>query len=138
MQNTAAKLSKLPDFLAGHPLDSADIILCQRRLKLNNRPSVPADYAAFLHFFNSFSYEGCHLFGISPQRESEFDLLSENALINVPHPEKQLILGFNEMDYLLWDALAQNYQTVDKNTFEVLNTIPSCETAILDFFGIND
>lgn len=138
MQNILAKIRCLGSAYTGKSADSEAIILCQRRLLLNRRPAIPADYLELLHAFNSLSYDGSHLFGIRPRPESDLDILYENALIELPEPGSALVLGLDEMEYLIWNNRQKSYQTIDKDSFQVLNTYKTCETALLDFLKLSD
>ena len=138
MQNVLAKISRLGSASTGRGLNSEDIILCQRRLLLNQMPSIPADYLTLLHRFNSLCCNGSCLYGISPRREPDLDILYENALIDHPGRTHTLILGQDELEYLAWDDAAGQYQTIDKDSFEVLNTYTACENALLEFLKLSN
>lgn len=138
MQNVLAKISRLSSAGTGRKLDSEDIILCQRRLLLNRLPIIPAAYLPLLHRFNSLCCNGSCLYGISPRREPDLDILYENALIEHPDRTHTLILGQDELEYLAWDDAAGQYQTIDKTSFQVLNTYTTCENALLEFLKLSN
>ena len=138
MQETLDKISRLGNSYTGRKLAAEDIILCQRQLMLNDMPQIPDDYLQLLHHFNSLNTDGANLFGISPRGNADFDILHENALINLPKHNQNLVLGFDELEYLVWNTAAKFYQTIDKDSFQVLNTYQSCETALLEFLKLSD
>ncbi len=138
MQNILAKINTLGDAYTGRPTNAEEIIFCQRRLRLNNRPAIPADYVKLLHTCNALSYAGSHLLGINPRSNTELDILSENALWPLPEPVQTLILGFDELELFVWNAGQNVYQTIDKDSFQVLNTYKNCATALWDFLKLSD
>lgn len=138
MHNILAKIDTLGTAYTGRPLKSEDIILCQRRLLLNNRPAIPADYIELLHAYNSLSYEGSQLFGIDPRGNTDLDILYENALLPLPAPEQNLVLGFDELELFIWNCGQNCYQTIDKDSFQVLNTYKTCAAALLEFLKLSD
>ena len=122
----------------GKPLDQTKLIMTQRRLMLNNMPQIPDDYIKVLHEYNSLACDGCVIFGISPRDETDLDLITENALIHHNFKTDVLILGWNELEYLIWNAMTSKYQIVDKVDFEVLKTYHTCKDALWDFLKLDD
>ncbi len=122
----------------GKPLDAKKLIACQRKLKLNNFPLIPQEYVVFLHKYNSLACDGRWLFGVCPRDESDLDILAENSLALVTNKATNLVLGYSELEYLLWNENNGNYQIVDKSDFEVLKTYSSCKDALKDFLRLDD
>ncbi len=138
MQNLLAKISRLDNAYTGYKIDAHDIILYQRFLMVNKFPTMPEDFIKLLHEYNSLCLDGINLFGLHPRGNSEFDIISENALISHPQAQDNLILGFDELEYLVWNQAQNCYQTIDKDSFQVLNTYKTCETALLEFLKLSD
>ena len=122
MQEIIDNIHKLGTSYKGKPLNTDNLILCQKKLKLNNLPLIPREYVDFLRKYNSLACDGRWLFGVCPRDESDLDILTENALTHVANKTANLILGYSEMDYLLWNEDKSSYQIVDKGDFEVLKT----------------
>lgn len=138
MEKVLARISTLGDAYKGRALDKEKMLLVQRKLKLNNMPMVPVDFVELLHQYNSLSYDGSHLFGVEPRDGTDLDIVVENALINNTDREKMLILGFDDMDYLVWNEKEELYQTIDKCSFQMINKYKDCETALFDFLKLDD
>lgn len=138
MQKILASISRLGDAYTGKRLNSEDFILYHRQLLLNNLPPIPTDYLRLLHAYNSLNYNGVNLFGINPREENDFDILSENILIEHPDNAHTLVLGMDELEYLVWNTTTKTYQTIDKDSFLVLNTYKNCATALLEFLKFDN
>lgn len=138
MEKILAKISTLGDAYKGRALDKEKMLLEQRELTLNNMPMMPVDFVELLHQYNSLSYDGSHLFGVEPRDGTDLDIVIENSLINNPNREEMLILGFDDMDYLVWNEKEELYQTIDKCSFQMINRYKDCETALFDFLKLND
>lgn len=138
MEKILAKISTLGDAYKGCALDTEKMLLVQRKLKLNDMPMIPDSFVELLHQYNSLSYDGSHLFGVEPRDGTDLDIVIENSLINNPNREGMLILGFDDMDYLVWNEKEELYQTIDKCSFQMINRYKDCETALFDFLKLND
>ncbi len=136
MQNILNKISFLRNSYTGKRIETQDIILYQRKLKLNNFPCIPEDYIKFLHQYNSLAGDNFWLFGINPRKNSDMDIIFENIAINHPNKEQHLILGFDDVCYFSWNQQILSYQLIDKNDFEVLNNYQTCHEALNDFLGL--
>ena len=138
MEKVLARISTLTDAYKGRALDMEKMLLMQRKLKLNNMPMIPADFVELLHQYNSLSYDGSHLFGVEPRVGTDLDIVVENALASNPNRENILILGFDDVDYLVWNEKEELYQTIDKCSFQMINKYKDCETALFDFLKLDD
>ena len=138
MKNLVDKIANLTNSYTVKKLDVEQLILTQRKLKLNNMPEIPMDYIKVLHQYNSLMCDGCCIFGVSPCDDNRLDLIIENALIQNPNRENCLILGWSELEFLQWHQQLKHYQIIDKYDFEVLKTYQTCELALMDFLRLGD
>ena len=138
MQEIIDNIHKIGTAYKGRPLNTDKLILCQKKLKLNNLPLIPQEYVDFLHKYNSLACDGRWLFGVCPRDESDLDILTENALTPMANKTANLILGYSELEYLLWNETESHYQIVDKSDFEVLKTYQTCKDALWDFLRLDD
>ena len=137
MQNILTKISDLADTYKGKKLELQQVILYQRKLKLNNLPTIPKDYIKFLYQYNSLIGDNFWLFGINPRNNNDMDIIFENIAINHPNKKQCLILGFDDVCYFTWNQQTLSYQLIDKSDFEVLNNYQICSNALIDFLGLN-
>ena len=137
MQNILTKISDLADTYKGKKLELQQVILYQRKLKLNNLPTIPKDYIKFLYQYNSLIGDNFWLFGINPRNNNDMDIIFENIAINHPNKKQGLILGFDDVCYFTWNQQTLSYQLIDKSDFEVLNNYQICSNALIDFLGLN-
>ena len=138
MKNLVDKLNNLTNSYTGKKLDVEQLILAQRKLKLNNMPEIPSDYIKVLHQYNSLMCDGCCVFGVKPCDDNRLDLIAENTFIQNPNRENCLILGWSELEYLQWHKQLKCYQIIDKYDFEVLKIYQTCELALMDFLRLGD
>ena len=109
----------------GTPVDTKNIILCQKNLASYHFPTIPNSFIQILHKFNSVSSDGAHIFGIYPHNNNFNDILTHN--LNHNKINHTLLLGFDEFDYLGYNELSKNYQIIDKDDGEVLEEYPEQE-----------
>ena len=114
MKNLVDKLTSITNSYTGKKLNIKQLILTQRKLKLNNMPEIPLDYIKVLHQYNSLMCDGCCIFGVKPCDDSRLDLITENSYISNPNRKDLLILGWNELEYLGWNLKNKSYQIIDK------------------------
>lgn len=137
MQNILNKIVFSENTYTGKNIDIKELIFYQRKLRLNNFPCIPEDYIKFLHQYNSLIGNNFWLFGIKPRKNNDMDIIFENIAINHPNKKQCLILGFDDVCYLIWNQQTLSYQLIDKNDFEVLNNYQTCSNALTDFLGLN-
>ncbi len=130
MENLIKQLAVLSGAKFNPPVASEDIILCQKDLAQNDLSPLPSDFLTFLHHCNGFAYQGAFVFGIQPFDDYFADILSENALADLPDDKNLVILGSNEYDYLAYNAESCSYQILDKHDFSVLTEYDNCADAI--------
>ncbi|MBE6448373.1 MAG: hypothetical protein E7018_03635 [Alphaproteobacteria bacterium] len=138
MQKILAKISNLSHAYKGKTLNPKELIICQKKLSQQNRPTIPSAYIEILQQFNSLHYDGRCIFGINPTANNFLDILSENQLSNIPDPHASLILGSNDFEYLQWTPSQNSYQIIDKHDFSVLNTYLKCSDAIFNFLMLKE
>lgn len=138
MQKLVEQLNGFSEASAGRPVEAEQIIRCQKELRQNDITAIPEDYLDFLHKFNGFAWNGSFLFGIAPFKDFFLDILRENLFICHPRSDEVIILGFNEYDYLAYNASLSCYQIIDKAEFMVLNTYTGCAHAVRHILKIED
>lgn len=137
MQELIQNLKNLPLILTSKPASIEQIIRTQQDLKINQMAVMPQDFTTLLHQINTLEYDGCYLFGINP-RSFYLDIFAENEMLNLPNKENLLILGYDEFEYLAYNQKITRYQTIDKDTLEVLQTFTDLTQAIKYLFKIEN
>lgn len=125
MNNLFNIMSKQQLIKLGSPVKAKDIILCQKQLLSNRFPTIPDSFLKILHTFNAVSFNGSHIFGISPENQSLTDIFKANISHN--RNPNILLLGCDEFDYLGYNQLSKSYQIIDKEDAEVLEEYPERE-----------
>lgn len=125
MNNLFNIMSKQQLIKLGSPVKAKDIILCQKQLLSNRFPTIPDSFLKILHTFNAVSFNGSHIFGISPENQYLTDIFKANISHN--RNPNILLLGCNEFDYLGYNQLSKSYQIIDKEDAEVLEEYPERE-----------
>lgn len=125
MNNLFDIMSKQQLIKLGSPVKAKDIILCQKQLLSNRFPTIPESFLKILHTFNAVSFNGSHIFGISPENQYLTDIFKANLSHN-RNPDI-LLLGCDEFDYLGYNQLSKSYQIIDKEDAEVLEEYPERE-----------
>lgn len=137
MQELIQNLKNLPLILTSKPASIEQIIRTQQDLKINQMAVMPQDFTTLLHQINTLEYDGCYLFGINPH-SFYLDIFAENEMLNLPNKENLLILGYDEFEYLTYNQKITRYQTIDKDTLEVLQTFTDLTQAIKYLFKIEN
>lgn len=138
MHKLVEQLNSLSDAHAGKPVDTAQIILCQKQLRENDIAALPEEYIRLLHHFNAFSRNGGFLYGIKPFKDFFLDIVGENMLAFHPLACLNVVLGCNEYDYLVWNCADACYQIIDKSDFMVLYTYADCADAVRHILKIEN
>ncbi len=125
MNNLFNIMSKQQLIKLGSPVKAKDIILCQKQLLSNRFPTIPDSFLKILHTFNAASFNGSHIFGISPENQYLTDIFKANISHN--RNPNILLLGCDEFDYLGYNQLSKSYQIIDKEDAEVLEEYPERE-----------
>lgn len=137
MQELIQTLKTFPLLLTAKPASTEQIIRTQQDLKINKIALIPQDFTELLHQLNTLEFDGCYLFGINP-RSYHLDIFAENEMLNLPHKENLLILGYDEFDYLAYNHIEQCYQIIDKDSLEVVQRCSDLTHAIKHLFKIED
>lgn len=101
------------DVESGKGADLRNVMIARTELKRENFPVWTSEFETLLQNFNGICHNGAFVFGLKPEKEFLSDVLEEN-LILCP-PENMLFLGYNDWDYLVYDAAAAEYQLADKD-----------------------
>ena len=123
--------------LTAKPAAAEQIMRTQQDLKINQIAPIPQDFTELWHHIHTLEYDGAFLFGINP-KSYYLDIFAENDNLDLPEKENLLILGYDEFDYLSYNQKNKCYQTIDKDTFEVVERFPSLIKAIEYLFKIED
>ena len=100
------------------PLSQASLTTANIKLKKSNLPPVPAKFATLLQTFNGLSNEGALVFGAEINSTLFTDLIKYNQTFFRGNPSKLLVLGYDEIFFLIFDSKANQYHIVDRDTFE--------------------
>lgn len=101
------------------PADEAQIRICNLKLKQNNLPEIPTDYAELLKIANGFSNENAWVFGADIKNNNWYkDIADFNIDYFHGQPAKWLILGEDDFLYFIYDAERKVYCIADRDDFE--------------------
>lgn len=100
------------------PISPSLLASANLKLKQSNLPPVPAKFAVLLQTFNGLSNEGALVFGAEINSTLFIDLIKYNQTFFRGNPSKLLVLGYDEVFFLLFDSKANQYHIVDRDTFE--------------------
>lgn len=106
------------------PLAVKDVIRTQKELMRDGYPYIPEGYLKFLQIYNGVKGQDSALLGINPQR-TELDLLEFNRTSN--DTNDQVILGYDEFCYLVYNSSSQQYQIVDNDIASVVEEFATDE-----------
>jgi hypothetical protein len=95
------------------------IALANVKLKQANIPTIPKDFALLLKHFNGLSNNGSIILGVNTGSPLFPDLVDLNIKIFAEEDETSLIiLGYDEIFYLIYDDEEEIYRIIDKDDFE--------------------
>lgn len=100
------------------PLNKALFIAANIKLKNSNIPAIPDKFGELLFIFNGLSNEGSLIFGAEINSTLFVDLVKYNRAFFQGNPSNILILGYDEVFFLIYDNINKNYKIVDKDTLE--------------------
>ena len=88
----------------------------------------------FLKKYNGIKANGAYLFGATV--DDELDIIDCNE--HMSKPEGTLLLGYNDFDLLVFNFLEKQYQIVDREDMEVLDSYPETEIdyALAQIFNV--
>ena len=102
-----------------NPATEPQIRICNLKLKQNNLPELPADYAEILKICNGFSNEDVSVFGVEIKNNNWFkDVASFNIDYFHGNAAQWLILGEDDFFFFVYDAAQKKYYIVDRDSFE--------------------
>ena len=102
----------------GEDLESEALIVAQKVLCNMGLDMIPRHYADFLHRYNGIKYDGTYLFGATV--DDDMDIIDKNEQMD--KPQNCILLGYNEFDLLCYNFKLKQYQVVDREDLEVMNT----------------
>ncbi len=122
-------------FTEGEPLESEAVIVAQKVLHNMGLDFIPPSYVAFLKHHNGIKADGCYLFGATV--DDELDIIDQNE--KLPRPEKTILLGRNEFDMLAYNYEKKEYQIVDRQDMEVIDSYieNDIDTALSAIFQVS-
>lgn len=138
MKKLIQQINQLDYGITGTPLQKSDIAKIQLELAQNEYPLLPSEFIELLKIFNGFCAEGNCIWGISPNKRSFNDILSENNHSHNPDPNNLLLLGATETCYIGYFKKTKNYSMIDKDDFMVLHNFDNLANAIRYVLRIND
>ena len=126
-------LIKDKNITKGEDLESEALIVAQKVLCNMGLDMIPRSYADFLHKYNGIKHEGSYLFGATV--DDDMDIIDKNEQMD--KPQNCLLLGYNEFDLLCYNFKLKQYQVVDRDDLEVMNTYAENELdkALTAIFG---
>ena len=133
MNNFTEQL-KNQNIASGEKLEPEALIVAQKVLFGMGLEGIPQSYADFLKQYNGVKANGAYLFGATV--DDELDIIDCNEQIS--KPEKTLLLGYNDLDLLVFNFITKQYQIVDREDMKVLDSYPESEIdyALAQIFNI--
>jgi len=112
-------MKKLMEILQHHkefevevPLDVKDLILLQKNFAKNNYPMLPLSFLHFLQHANGVSSGESVILGINASSDELPDIVAYNQMFN--ETSDQVIIGYDDFDFLVYNHTAQKYQLIDR------------------------
>lgn len=133
MVNFVEQLKK-QNISSGEKLEPEALIVAQKVLFSMGLDGIPQSYKNFLKHYNGIKANGAYLFGATV--DDELDIIDGNEQIS--KPGKTLLLGYNDFDLLVFNFLEKQYQIVDREDMEVLDSYPETEIdyALAQIFNV--
>ena len=101
------------------PATEAQIRICNLKLKQNNLPEVPNEYADLLKICNGFSNEDALVFGADVKNHNWYkDIADFNIAYFHNGKADWLILGENDFFLFIYDSGQKKYIIADRDTLE--------------------
>ncbi len=125
---------KMQKFGTGEKLESEALITAQKVLFSMGLAGIPQTYTDFLRKYNGIKANGAYLFGATV--DNDLDIIDQNE--QMPKPDKTLLLGYNDFDLLVFNFSNKQYQIVDREDMEVLDSYPETEIdyALAQIFNV--
>ena len=111
-----------------NPCTDMQITVANVKLRRNNIPNIPADFAELLKKYNGLSCDGNTIFGVATETmffpdlvDFNISLLKEIANLKASIEDEEtanIVLGQDEDFYLIYDYIQKTYRIIDKFDFE--------------------
>ena len=101
-----------------NPCTAMQITVANVKLRRNNIPSIPEDFAELLKKYNGLSCDGNTIFGVATETMFFPDLVDFNTSIFEDEETASIVLGQDEDFYLIYDYTQKTYRIIDKFDFE--------------------
>ena len=125
---------KTQKFGTGEKLETEALITAQKILFNMGLVGIPQTYADFLRQYNGIKANGAYLFGATV--DNDLDIVDLNE--QMAKPDGSLLLGYNDFDLLVFNFANKQYQIVDREDMEVLDSYPETEMdyALAQIFNV--
>ena len=125
---------KTQKFGAGEKLEPEALITAQKILFNAGLVGIPQTYADFLRQYNGIKANGAYLFGATV--DNDLDIVDLNE--QMAKPGGTLLLGYNDFDLLVFNFANKQYQIVDREDMEVLDSYHETEMdyALAQIFNV--
>lgn len=120
MQNIIELIRDNPEIEKNDGVDVRLLMIEKTALKKDFFPIWTEDFDLLLKHYNGIYADGAEVWGIKPSVEFYSDIREENLALCPP--EDLIILGYNEWDYLVFNAEENEYQLLDKNDLHLMET----------------
>jgi hypothetical protein len=101
-----------------NPCTDMQITVANVKLRRNNIPNIPADFAELLKKYNGLSCDGNTIFGVATETMFFPDLVDFNISLFEDEETANIVLGQDEDFYLIYDYIQKTYRIIDKFDFE--------------------
>ena len=112
-------ITMLNGVLLAQAPDAKQIIRTQQDLRFNLMPMMPSDFVELIHQFNLFEWNGAALFGVNP-RSYYLDVVAENVQLDLARKADILVLGRDDLAFLVYNAPLESYQIVAQDDLSVI------------------
>lgn len=93
------------------------IALANVKLKQANLPPIPEDFGKLLKNFNGISNNGSIILGVNTGTAMFPELVKFNVQTIGNQESSSIILGYDDMYYLIYDYERKAYRIIDKDDF---------------------
>ena len=101
-----------------NPCTDMQITVANVKLRRNNIPNIPVDFAELLKKYNGLSCDGNTIFGVATETMFFPDLVDFNISLFEDEETASIVLGQDEDFYLIYDYIQKTYRIIDKFDFE--------------------
>lgn len=131
MEEFVDKIRSNQYFRVGDRADTKRIIECKNYLSAKDHVVFPDDYSLFIKYINGIISDTVNLFGVLPNRNHGFsDIVLENREIDLFDPSKNIVIGCNNFDFLVYNKALGKYQARDKYDGIVFGTFDDIQSAL--------